>query len=350
MYICLVGPPGVGKTVITTEVEHLWRGVPELHSAPNSLTKSALIDTLNEAVRKIVRPAQIPPIYEYHSLLIASPELSDLIPAYDPPFMSALQSLYDRIPRFHERRRGNNLNIIIEKPQLHMLAATTPSFLNSLMPEGAWDQGFISRTILVFSTENTVRPLFAEYEKKEQLAADLLHDLKIIASDDFFGKMTWEPEAAEAMAAWHAGHGEPRPSHMKLTHYVTRRTAHLLKVCMTMSASSSNSRVITLRDYQRAIDNLTEVESFMPDLFKQTATGGDSGAMDETWSFVWDYCQEKKKSLEEHRIVFFLRERVPAHSVMRVIEIMVRANTLIQDGVDRQGRPLYKAAPRQYHS
>src|SRR5215207_10197519 len=46
MYIVLVGPPGVGKTVLTNEVEALWNDVPELHVAPHSLSKASMIDKM----------------------------------------------------------------------------------------------------------------------------------------------------------------------------------------------------------------------------------------------------------------------------------------------------------------
>jgi len=38
--------------------------------------------------------------------------------------------------------------------------------------------------------------------------------------------------------------------------------------------------------------------------------------MEETWNYVWTLYGKEKKPISEHRIVHFLRERVPAHSVL----------------------------------
>jgi hypothetical protein len=352
LYTILVGPPGIGKTVITNEVEALWGTVDELKIAPQSLSKASMVDAMAAAKRRIVRPGKTPALYDFHHLLVVSSELSDLIPVYDPPFMSILQSLYGPLKTFRDRKRSHNKGeeVVVERPALHLLGATTPSFMNSLMPEGAWDQGFISRTILVYSGENTIRPLFDEPAKRKELFNDLAHDLAIIASDETFGQMEWQPEAAAAISQWHSAGGEPKPAHIKLTHYNTRRTAHLLKLCITTCMGRGDQAfVISLDDFNRALDLLTEVERYMADIFKSMGVGGDSAAIDETWYMCYESYKKDQKPIPENRLVAFLAQRVPAHSVRRVIEIMERGHILEQIGVSPQGQNLFKPAPKQTH-
>lgn len=325
LYTVLVGPPGVGKTTVLSEVSRLWRELPDHYVAPSSVTKASLIDCLEDAKRKIIRPGLVPPFVEFNSLLVASGELGVLIPAYENDFMNVLTDIYDGHP-YAERRRTKDLRVNIQYPQLNLLGATTPSYLNAFMPEGAWDQGFISRTLLIYSGERVIRPLFGDQSRDEAAFKDLINDLKLIGS--LYGEITFSQEAANAISAWHMAGGPPVPEHPKLAHYLTRRTAHLLKLCMVACVSDGGGLVISLAHYQRALNWLVEAEGSMPDIFRSMTSGGDSRAMEEAWYFVYTTYMKEKKPLLETRLVFFLKERVPSHQIKPIIDTMVRAGML----------------------
>jgi hypothetical protein len=350
LYVILVGPPGVGKTVLTREMIEMWQAVEGIHIAPDSVSRASLTDSLADAKRRIVRPADNPPIIEYHSMQILSSELSELIPVFEPSLMSLLQKLYDREPFHAERKRGKDLKHHILHPQATLFAATTPSFLLSMMPEGAWDQGLISRSILVYSGETLLRDLFAEPKGRSGLYDDLRHDLSLIGSDGNYGKIQWEPEAMRLMQSWYERKEETQLLHTKLTHYNTRRHAHLLKLCMiTAQSKDKDTFVITVGDFQKSADTLIEAEKYMPDIFKASGSGGDSKSIDETWYFVWERYAKEKKPIQEFRIRRHLSERAPAHSVDRIIKLMAESHILIHAGVDNLGN-LWKPAPKQTHN
>lgn len=342
LYTVFVGGPGVGKTVSATVTENLWRGLPDHHVAATSLTKAALIDSLNDAVRRIVRPGQVPPYIEFNSLLVLAGELGVLIPAYDNEFMNVLTAVYDGTP-YGERRRSKDLKLSIAAPQLNILGATTPSYLNSVLPEGAWDQGFLSRVMLIYSGEREVKPLFDEHKDDEPMFKRLLADLSYIGTR--FGKFGFTEDAAKAMGAWHLAGGPPIPEHPKLANYLARRTVHLLKLCMVASISDADDFVITMSHYHKALGWLLEAEAAMPDIFRAMNTGGDSKAIEDCWYFVYSTYAKEKRPIAEHRIYTFLRERVPSHAVAKVLEVMVRSQVLKQsfDG----GIVAYTPAPKQ---
>jgi hypothetical protein len=67
--------------------------------------------------------------------------------------------------------------------------------------------------------------------------------------------------------------------------------------------------------------------------------------MEETFSYAWALYAKENKPIEEHRIVHFLRDRVPAHSVMTVLGVMVKAN-MFEISIGSGGFQGYKPRPR----
>ena len=342
LYTIFVAPPGVGKTVLTSRIWSMWQGLKSHHVASSSVTKASLIDELNEARRDLVRPEGVD---SFNSLLVASNELGVLIPGYENDFMNTLTDLYDGHP-FGERRRTREINIKMEKPQLNFVAATTPSYLNNVMPEGAWDQGFISRVLLIYSGETTLRPLFEENNVNQKLYKDLEHDLDIIGK--LYGPCVFDDAPAKLITDWHMAGGPPAPDHPRLLHYNIRRTAHLLKLCVIASVSRSDELRVTEADFVTAFDWLVEVETFMPDIFKAMKSGGDSKAIESTWHFCYEHWMKKKEPIPETIVVGFLQERIPAHSVMRVLDIMVKSGLLTKQ-ITSKGQPAYKPMAKQVH-
>jgi hypothetical protein len=173
---------------------------------------------------------------------------------------------------------------------------------------------------------------------------ELREDLKQIAG--LYGEIKFTREAAEAIEAWHMGGNQPEPDHPKLVNYNTRRTIHVLKLCLIFSVSRSNDFRVELEDYQRALDALHEMEEFIPDIFKAMNTGGDNQAIEDAWHFIFKLGIKAKGPVPESYLVQFLSERVPAHAVDTVIRIMVKQKLLKEIQVNKVG-PCYKALDKQ---
>lgn len=346
LYTILVGPPGVGKSAVLSQVERFLRAVPDIHVAPSSVSSASLVDSLVLANRKIIRPNETPSFVQFHYLTAVASELGVFLPVYDPLFMNSLTKFYDG-EHYEERRRTGKVNHLkIEHPHLSIIGGTTPSYLNSFLPEGGWDQGFTSRTIFIYSGEPVFTSIFGDehqYAGLEKIYLDLLHDLKSIGG--LYGKLSWSPEAAGAIEAWNIAGLPPVPEHNKLVHYNSRRLAHAIKLCMIASIARSNEMVITLEDYQVALGWLLDAETRVVDIFHSMGVAGDSAAIDDTWDFIFRlYNKQGKKPVGEHSIVNFLRAKVPSHNIMRVLEVMVRAGMLKLEMVG--GQNAYTPAPK----
>lgn len=329
-YIILTGPAGVGKSLCTRLAHDLLDSLrtPDtpFYLAPTSLTKASLIDKLDDANRRIVRPMEDPSVVQFNSLQVVANEFGVFLPSWEAEFMNVLTDLWDCGP-YAESRRTGNTNVNIPNTQLNMLSATTPAQLMNLLPEGAWEQGFMSRVLLVYSGESMFTDLFAELDKDDKLMTAMRSDLKDIYK--MYGEMKVDLETQQALNDWGRAGGPPIPDHPKLVTYRQRRIAHLLKLCVVSAAACNSDRMITIENFAEALDWLVELEGHMPDIFKSLKVGGDARAVEECYHYVYQkYHKLAKKPVPEHMVVAFLQERVPAHSVDRILDVMIRAQFL----------------------
>lgn len=338
LYVILVGPAGVGKSEILREVRDMWTSFGTHHVAPSSVTKAALIDSLLGATRTVVRVSEIPPVVNFNALLVCSSELGVLLPAYDNEFMNTLQDLYDGIV-YSEKRRTNKIEIDIPAPFLSMLAGCTPGYLRETLPIGAWDQGFISRSLLIYGGEMEKKSLFAEDEEVTDEIKDLTQRLKDISN--IYGQLKFTQEAKAFLDPWWFGTQEPKPDHPRLTSYCQRRPANLIKLSMIAAIASGSPDIIDRVHIQLALDWLLEAEFAMPDIFKAMAAGGDSQVIQDTFHHLLTlYMKGGKKPVGAHRMFHFLQERTPAHNIARILEIMERAR-MIRSSVEPGLGPAY---------
>lgn len=328
-YILLVGGAGIGKSLCTNTVYDLLDEVrtPEtpFHIAPTSVTKASLIDALSEADRRIIRPMESPAVVSFNSLTIVPNEFGVFLPSWEGDFMSSLTDLWD-CKHYSETRRTAKINISIPNAQLNMFSATTPAYLTNLLPEGAWEQGFMSRILIVFSGEIVHTDLFSLFENDDQGKADLVHDLRDMYKT--YGEIQVTDEAKMAINEWSRLGGPPIPDHPKLTSYGARRAAHLLKLCVIAAMASDSARIVTLDHFAEALDWLAGLEKYMPDVFKSMKIGGDGRAIEECWHYAYQTWLKTKEPVPEHRIVHFLQEKVPVHNISRILDVMERAKLL----------------------
>jgi hypothetical protein len=234
--------------------------------------------------------------------------------------------------------------IEIARPFLNMLAACTPGYLTSTLPETAWDMGFTSRTLFIYSGEEIIKSLFAETIHDIEREKALRKQLKELS--EVSGKFQFTPEAASVLDNWHMKGRAPVPDHPKLFHYNSRRTAHLLKLCMIVSMSEAPDLIITLPQVQRAFDLLFEAEAYMPDIFKAMASSSHGKLLEEAWHFVYKaYNKANKAPVPAARLISFLSQRTPAHNVAKIIEVMENGGLIIRR-LGKTGNEYVPAVPK----
>lgn len=63
----------------------------------------------------------------------------------------------------------------------------------------------------------------------------------------------------------------------------------------------------------------------MSDIFRSMTMGASTRVMDDVWFHAYTIYIKEKKPIAEHRLIAYLSERVPAHDVSRILEVMTRA-------------------------
>lgn len=338
LYVVIVGHPGTGKTRSIRVAKSYALELPEPHIAPTSLTAASLVDCLAEAKRFVPRSPEEP--LEYNALTISADELGTFVHKYDDEMIAVLSAFYDPDP-YGQNRRGKDIKIKIKRPQLNILCGSTPSNLMKFMPEGAWDQGFTSRIIMVFSDERIIKDDFAHVARGA--SADLHADLKVINS--LVGQFHVSEDYRNLVNLWREQGEQPAPNHPKLLHYNTRRRAHLYKLSMLASVDRSSGLALVREDFNRAMNWLVEAETFMPEIFRAGSVGADSQAMEEIYHFVMTAGLDK--GVMEHRIINFARERVPSQTLDRVLKIMIDSRMIEAVAYDERTKTrVFKAVPK----
>lgn len=340
LYVLLVATPGVGKSQAIEHTDQFWRECSDLHIAPHDVTKAALIDRLARASRKMVLGDA--DLVEYNTLLVAADEFGVLVPSHDTEFLSTLNRIFDNPPIHQQERRGLSNSIDIINPQLTIIGGTQPAYLANLLPEEAWGMGFMSRVIMVYSATRPKVKLFSYNGMNQILYGELKS--RFLEITKAYGQMEWSPEAQRVAESWYEAGMEPVPLHSKLDHYITRRMFHVIKLSM-VSAISANSPIVTVLDFNRARDWLLEAEVLMPNVFREMVQKSDVQVIEELYFYSWQLYLKDKKPIHEARIINFLKNRVPAERISRVLDVAVRAN-IFDKLMDLNA---YRPRPRNEH-
>lgn len=334
LYTFLVGHAGIGKSRAITAASGIVReALPDIFFGATSMTRASLSDYMNEAKRFIANIPHAP--IEYNSLVVVADEFSAFMHEYDSALVASLVEFYDVNP-YSEGRRVGTIRIKIAKPQLNILTGSTPSNLIHTLKDYVWEQGLMSRVIMIYADD---RPLIDVFNTPPiPKPTDLIHDIKII--NTLMGEFQYTEDFAKAMHNWKLVKLTPTPDHPKLVHYNTRRWAHLLKLTMIACVDRSNDLLLEVQDFNRAMTWLLEAEGFMPLIFQAGSVAPDSRIMDEVVHFI----KQHKGAVEEHKIVNFMRERTSSMTITPMLKAMEGSQMIIVAGVDSKGMKKFTAS------
>lgn len=317
LYIWLVGPPSTGKSEACKAIaQYLPTKEDGFYLASKSCSGASLSIEMAEAAVKIQRSTHFHEELNYNSMLMAADELQTLMHEYSTSIVAMLTTFYDC--NLFTESRVTREKIEIEHPQLSTLVGTTTSHLLKTLPEGAWEQGLMSRTILIFADEKHLADdIFAS---THSFSKDLANDMGCI--NTLFGQFRVDDGYRNTYNTWRKGGSLPAPAHPRLKHYCGRRGAHLLKLSMVAAVDEGDNLVLTESHFHRALGWLTGAEAVMPYIFSHI-TSVQTMAIEEALEGM------AGKTVTEGQLGFFLSGRIPAGQVPYTINLMASMGRIV---------------------
>ena len=276
-YIIYVGPPGIVAKSTTIDIAtDLLRQVPGIKFGPNAITWQALVTAFAAASESFEYQAEWHPM---SPLTLVASELGSLLNLQDKDMINLLIELWDG-KKTYEKITKMSGNDTIEAPWINLQAGTTPHWIADNMPQAMIGGGLSSRCIFVYGDmkERYVAYVDEQVGKGDNiLRTKLIADLEQIAM--LCGSFTISEDARVWGRAWYERFWKDAMSRMDdqmLEGYAARKQTHMHKVAMVLSASKSDSLVITAEDLQLANTMLEDLEKDMHRVFSRIGRTEDS--------------------------------------------------------------------------
>lgn len=239
-----------------------------IKTSAESITREALIEVLSEVLLQYKDP-RFPddPLCTHNSLTIYSTELSVFLDDRDSRLMKDLTQWFDCEDPWRYITIGRGVSEI-QKVYVTLIGATTPELIQINLPQDAIGGGLTSRIIFIFSRPPK-RPVafpvnpFDNIQEMEEIKSQMARILSM--EGPFEVSEDWK----SLYGPWYEkSFDEDLFKYTKqLEAYKGRRSLHLRKISMIVSASRSNEMILQAEDFEKALDLLEEAERYMASTF-----------------------------------------------------------------------------------
>lgn len=316
MYTVLVGPPGKCRKGTAMTPGYRMLRTLGIKIAAESTTREALIRELKTSSYTDIDP-MTGAMNLHASLTIYSQELTVFLGYNNLQLMSDLVDWYDCREQWTYRTKNMGTDDIVGV-WVNLFGATTPELIATTMPRDAIGGGLTSRMIFVYEYKkgrSCPTPFLSRDEKELEKA--LIQDLEKISM--MSGEFKVTEEVLERWVEWYTETDKSPPpfDDHRFAGYFERRPTHILKLSMILSSSRSSSRVIEMKDFERAIEILKSTEIRMPFTFSGM---GKSPVSDIMQRIMGVLAMSRKMSLGELQSRFYAD--VDKYALSKIVETM----------------------------
>lgn len=277
-YMLLVGPPGIGKGLVLTPAAELLKHhryekgamvrtsigseyPPLFPMGADSITFEELIADVANSMRRI--PTVDNKVYAHCSYCFVLEEMSSLFKHKTSDVIKFLLNAYDcKEYEYKTKHQGKDL---LRRLCFSFIAGAQPDFLKEASESKLFGQGFASRTLFIFESEERFSSFHISHFTEDQLQAkkDLLIWIKQLAT--LYGGATYSEDTGQWLEHWYNTEFLPARNRAptKMRDYFARKKVIMLKLAMAIHFSETTSLTIPQDAFQKAIKLLDSLEPKM---------------------------------------------------------------------------------------
>ena len=292
LYVILVGPSGrTRKGVALGIAKDLLAKVSTVSIAPESSSgREALILAMKRASQNFTDPTD-GKIKNHCALSAFSEELSVFLGQGDIKYLANLTDWYDSKDDWAYETIGRGRDAI-QGVCFNMIGGTAPEWIQSMLPREAIGGGYTARVIFIVEEwKKRISPDHTLTQRELELYELLARDLDQISL--LSGAFTFDPAAKKCYIDWYINEDKKMRSgnYMPVTDYrfaayCERRTTHLRKIMMLLSASRGDNLVIERCDFDRGLTLLLDAETKMGKTFGGLGSARNSDATEKILDFI----------------------------------------------------------------
>lgn len=237
--------------------------IPLFPSGADATSYEALVEAMEKAHRYIFYDAVNPDgttvkkRYGHHSMCFALEEISSLFRKRANDIVNFLITTYDAGDyKYETKHYGTN---IIQKCCLAFYGGTTPQFMQETFDDRLIGEGFASRCLFIYASENRFNRFgIAELnDTQRKYKAEILERLKFLST--LYGQVIYTGEAFEHFRHYFEQiHPFSRPNSSRLLiPYYARKDQHAMKLSLMMHFADNDGMTIGV-DTCRSVLNLLE--------------------------------------------------------------------------------------------
>lgn len=279
LYIILVGPPSLGKGLITSIVkrflvEHKYEKMgliktnagseypPLFPVGADTLTFEELMSDLANSIRLVPKP-EGKGNYSHTSYAFCLEEMDSLFKKKVEDVCRFLKNGFDCGDYdYKTKHHGKDL---LRRLCISFLAGTQLVFLKEAQKTGLFTEGFSSRSLFIFESARRHEAFHISEFTPEQAAAGKELSAWIKKLSAAFGGLTYNDEARKWLDNWYLTTHVPAEykASERMKHYMGRKKVIMLKLAAAMHFAEELSYEIPLPTFQRALAMLDKLEPNM---------------------------------------------------------------------------------------
>lgn len=330
LYVVLVGPSGRAKKGTALEFAKPLLNSVGVQIIEGAITREKLIRRMGGAVTNFADDLGNPRFQ--CAVTCISDELSVFLGQGNIKFLADLCNWYDCPEEWVYDTKGQGTDRL-EGVCFNLIGATAPDWLPSILPQEARGGGFTSRTVFVVEEDKRQTVVTPTYDDKlEQVLREDLERIFLIQ-----GEFTFTDDGLERYGQWYVDQdneirrGNPPVHDPKMGGYVERRATLLKKLGMIISVSEGSTRLVSVEQFNRALDLLVRVEKKMPRVFSGLGAARYAYATELLLNFV-----AKHKIVTRSQVLTFFFRDIDAYTFDICVTTLVNMKVIT---VERKENP-----------